>query len=149
MKLMMSAFVLPVLLVAQSATEPTAVFSMIRENRMSELQSWAKQSKPDSVADKLGNRPLHYAALYGSAESVKVLVEAGAQTEVRNAGEVTPLIYAATDLAKVKLLLAKGADVKAVSKQGRTALHLAVASADGLAIARMLLAKGPYKFLIS
>ena len=142
MNLLMTAVVFPVLLVAQSATEPTAVFSMIRDNRMSELQSWVKKNRPESVADKLGNQPLHYAALYGSPEAVQVLLEAGAPTEVRNAGEVTPLIYAATDLAKVKLLLAKGADVKAVSKQGRTALHLAVASADGLAIARLLLAKG-------
>jgi ankyrin repeat protein len=142
MKYVIAAIVIPGLLAAQNAAGPEAVFSMIRENRMSELQSWAKQNKPDNVADKLGNRPLHYAALYGSAESVKVLLEAGAQTEVRNVGDVTPLIYAATDLAKVKLLLAKGADVKAVSKQGRTALHLAVASADGLAVARMLLAKG-------
>ncbi|MBN8732987.1 MAG: ankyrin repeat domain-containing protein [Acidobacteria bacterium] len=138
----MTAVVFPVFLVAQSATEPTAVFSMIREKRMSGLQSWAKKNRPDSVADKLGNQPLHYAALYGSPEAVKVLLEAGAPTEVRNTGEVTPLIYAATDLAKVKLLVAKGADVKAVSKQGRTALHVAVGSTDGLAIARMLLAKG-------
>ncbi|MBK7930719.1 MAG: ankyrin repeat domain-containing protein [Bryobacterales bacterium] len=142
MNLLMTAVVFPVLLVAQGATERTAVFSMIRENRMSELQSWVKKNRPDSVADKLGNQPLHHAALYGSPEAVKVLLEAGAPTEVRNTGEVTPLIYAATDLAKVKLLVAKGADVKAVSRQGRTALHVAAGSTDALAIARMLLAKG-------
>ena len=106
------------------------------------MKNWLKTNQPGSVADKLGNQPLHYAALFGSPESVQVLLDAGASPNARNTAEVTPLIYAGWNAAKVRILLAKGADAKAVSKMRRTALHLAVISTDGAEAARMLLDKG-------
>ena len=141
MKFTFAALLFPVLLVAQPASKPTDVFASIRENRISELKSWLQTNRPDAFADKLGNQPLHYAALYGSPESVQILLDAGASPNARNSGEVTPLIYAATDAAKVRMMLARGAEVKSASKQGRTALHVAAVSAQGFEIARMLLDK--------
>lgn len=142
MKQSLATLFFPVLLVAQPAAEPPAVFSAIRENRIDELKNWLKTNQPGSAADKLGNQPLHYAALFGSPESVQVLLDTGASPNARNTAEVTPLIYAGWNAAKVRMMLAKGADAKAVSKMGRTALHLAVISTDGAEAARMLLDKG-------
>ena len=142
MKSTLAALLFPVLLVAQPAAEPPAVFSAIRENRLDELKNWLKTNQAGSASDKLGNLPLHFAALYGSPESVQLLLEAGASPNARNTAEVTPLIYAGWNAVKVRMMLAKGADAKAVSKMGRTALHLAVISAEGSEAARMLLDKG-------
>lgn len=142
MKITCAALLFPVLLVAQPASKPTDVFALIRENRMAELATWLQTNSPGSFADKLGNQPLHYAALYGSPESVQILLHAGASPDARNSGGVTPLIYAATDAAKARMMLAGGADVRASSRQGRTALHVAAVSAQGYETARMLLDKG-------
>ncbi|MEP7363216.1 MAG: ankyrin repeat domain-containing protein [Acidobacteriota bacterium] len=142
MKQTLAALLFPVLLVAQPAAEPPGVFSAIRQNRLDELKTWWKTNEPGSVADKLGNQPLHYAALYGSPEAVKALLDAGASPNGRNTAEVTPLIYAGWNAAKVRMMLEKGGDAKAASKMGRTALHVAVVSVDGADAARMLLDKG-------
>ena len=142
MRQALAAFLFPVLLAAQPAAGPEAVFSTIRDNRLDELKIWLKANPPGSVSDKLGNQPLHYAALYGSPEAVQALLDAGASPNARNTAEVTPLIYAGWNAATVRMMLAKGGDAKAASKMGRTALHIAVMSADGVEVARMLLDKG-------
>ena len=51
-------------------------------------------------------------------------------------------MWAATDLEKVRMLLARGADVKVASQRGRTALQNAVRSDGSAAIVRLLLGAG-------
>ena len=45
-----------------------------------------------------------------------------------NSAGATALMWSVTDIDKVRLLLARGANVKAVSERGRTALFLAARS---------------------
>jgi ankyrin repeat protein len=68
-------------------------------------------------------RPLHSAAASGVAESVRLLVEAGADVNARQQGGFTPLHAAAQhgDPAMLHLLLSKGADAAAATDDGRTA----------------------------
>ena len=63
---------------------------------------------------------LHAAALGNDAETVRVLVDAGLDVNASDFQGFTPLIYAASNvnLAAARLLLAKGADVNAVSGDG-------------------------------
>lgn len=76
--------------------------------------------------DPEGNSPLIYAAAAGSAASMRMLLDDGADPNVPNKAGVTPLMVSAGDLAKVKLLLAHGAKVNARANSGRSALQCAV-----------------------
>jgi ankyrin repeat protein len=110
---------------AGSAATPEEVFRAIRDNDLATLKQLVSKKEDAGLADSRGTTPLHYAAALGSVESVKLLIEAGADVQARNAMDATPLILAAPSAQKVALLLAKGADPNARSKAGRTALLVA------------------------
>jgi ankyrin repeat protein len=95
-----------------------------------------------NVKDRLDTTPLHYAALYGNTESVRILLEHGADLKARNKSEVTPLIYAAYNFEKTKLLVEKGADVNAKSAADMTPLLVAVSVHGNTETVRYLLEKG-------
>ncbi|MDX2152443.1 MAG: ankyrin repeat domain-containing protein [Bryobacteraceae bacterium] len=124
-----------------AAASPEEVFRAIRDGDEAAL----KRLIADGVANKpdaKGTTPLHYAAVYGSDASVRLLLEAGADVKARNVAGATPLILGAYSPSKAKLLLAKGADVKARSKGGRTAMHVAAGRAGGAGTLRLLLDAG-------
>ena len=116
-------------------------YQAIRTNDLATLQTLSKSSNINEK-DKRGTTPLHYAAAYGSAEAVRLLLAAGANVNARNDFEATPLMWAATDAEKVRLLVSGGADVNAKSKMGRTAVWLAAANDGSSAIVKFLLDSG-------
>lgn len=73
--------------------------------------------------------PLMWAASYGPIESVKALLEAGADVNAKDVRGMTPLMFAVSsemqDPAIVKLLLARGARREERSEAGETALDWA------------------------
>jgi ankyrin repeat protein len=75
-----------------------------------------------------GMTPLMYAARDGRMDTVRMLLEAGADINARDANDITPLITAITnnhpELARY--LIERGADVKAVDWYGRTPLWAAI-----------------------
>ncbi len=114
-------------------------YAAIRNDNVEEI----RKLLPDvRVTDKYSNTPLMYSAAVGSLESMKLLVEAGADVNARNAFDVTPLLMCAADEAKVRYLLSKGADANARSKQGRTALLIAAGTEGNSGVLRMLFAAG-------
>src|SRR4051794_41385913 len=68
------------------------------------------------IRDSRGNSPLMYAAALGSMETLRLLVEAGADLNLANDFGATPLMWCAGDLPKVRYLVSKGANVNARSK---------------------------------
>jgi ankyrin repeat protein len=92
-----------------------------------------------------GFTPLHYAAFFGGAESVRVLLEAGASpdADADNALHVRPLHSAATrgDREAVRLLLEAGAQTDPRQEGGYTPLHSA-AHNDNVELVQLLLAHG-------
>src|SRR5262245_31246155 len=89
-----------------------------------------------------GTTPVMYAALYGDAESVRVLLEHGADPNGRNDANATALMYAVDDAAKTQLLLDHGADPNAVSDEGQTPLLIAVTRPGAAPVVKLLLAHG-------
>ncbi len=89
-----------------------------------------------------GSTPLMYALLYGDADVVRLLLDNGADPNVRNEAGATALMWAVDDLEKTRLLLRRGADVNARSEDGRTALSIAASRYGSLAVVRLLLDSG-------
>ena len=88
-----------------------------------------------------GDTPLMYAALYGSAGTVRKLLDAGADPNFGNHLGATPLMWAVDDVDKVRILLDRGANMDAVSDERRTALRIALSRNDGEATALLLLGR--------
>ena len=114
----------------QDTTAPADdYFRAIRTNHLSALKKMSRSGLA-GVKDKLGWTPLHFAALYGSADAVRILLAAGADPNARSRNQATPLIFAAYSLEKTRLLVEKGADVNATANDSSTPLWVA-AGADG------------------
>ena len=86
-----------------------------------------------------GSTLLMYAALYGDAESVRLLLEAGAEPNIRNEAGATALMWAVDDLDKTRLLIRSGADVNARSDDGRTPLLIAAGRPGSYDVVKLLL----------
>jgi uncharacterized protein len=75
-----------------------------------------------------GMSPLLYAARDGRLETMRILLEAGANINATDANEITPLIAAITNNHPevARFLIERGADIKATDWYGRTPLWAAV-----------------------
>src|SRR5712691_9690281 len=137
--------VLCVLSAGVSFAQPKGIddfFRVVRGNDLDALRLLAAKSDLASVRNGLGATPLHYAASYGSTESVRILLDRGADPNARNNADITPLIYAAYNLEKTRLLVEKGADVNAHARNGVTPLMVAASVHGNVATVRYLLEKG-------
>src|SRR3954453_11504989 len=102
------------------------------------------RAEPDIVKLKGpgGSTPLMYAVLYGEADDVRLLLEAGAEPNARNEVGATALMWAADDLDKTRLLLRAGADPNARSDDGRTPLLVATTWPQSTDVVKLLLDRG-------
>jgi ankyrin repeat protein len=83
-----------------------------------------------------------HASAYGSPESVKLLLDRGADVNAHNQFDATALIWSANDPAKASMLIAKGADVNAKTQRGRTPLMVAATCEGCSNTVQLLLSKG-------
>jgi ankyrin repeat protein len=89
-----------------------------------------------------GSTPLMYAALYGDARAVQMLLDQGANANRRNDAGATALLWAADQPAAVRILLEHGADPNIRSADGLTPLLLAAARIGGSNVVKLLLDYG-------
>jgi ankyrin repeat protein len=93
-------------------------------------------------ADGFGSTALMHAAATGSIAVMRTLLDAGADPNVSNSRRATALHGAQPDVAKVALLLSKGAAVDPKTIEGRTPLYVAASLAAGTPSMRLLIEAG-------
>jgi ankyrin repeat protein len=89
-----------------------------------------------------GSTPFMYAVLYAGVPTLDRLLKLGADVNKRSDVNATALMWAATDLEKVQLLLEHGAEVNARSRDMRTPLMIAARRPDNTAAVKLLLEHG-------
>jgi len=103
----------------------------------------AHLSKGDLQArDKRGATPLMHAAAFGNFETLKMLLDAGADVNAHNDRNATALLWAARDEEKALLLIQHGADVNATSLEGQSPLIAAATRPDAAPVIALMIAKG-------
>src|SRR5687768_3123289 len=91
-----------------------AFYSAIRENDVTRLQAMLKGgANPNATDPRSGGTPLMYAAAVGSVQGMTTLLDHGADVNAANSVGATALMWAATDIEKTRLLLARGANARA------------------------------------
>ena len=115
----------------------------VRKHDIASVKALLKAA-PENVngLDSGGSAPLHHAAGFGTLETMKRLIEAGAEVDARNDRNSTPLHWAVSDTNKIRHLLANGADINAKTERERTPLSLAAAMRFDMAPLKLLLEKG-------
>lgn len=97
-------------------------------------------SHPDATDPLGGATPLMNAAAFGFLEAMKILLDQGADANLKSTSGATALMWAVTDIEKVRLLLTQGADPKMAAQRGRTALMLAARHDGGSPVVKLLIA---------
>jgi ankyrin repeat protein len=120
----------------------TRFYRAIRTNDLAGLRSLVSGGADVNVRDRRSETPLQYAAVAGSVDAMKFLIASGADVNVQNEFGATAVIWSATDLAKVKLLVEHGARVNDATRRGRTALLIAAMSDSSAEIVRYLVGHG-------
>lgn len=90
-----------------------------------------------------GSTPVMHAALYGSADLLTKMLDAGGDPNLRNHAGASALMWALDDIENVRVLLDRGADVNAFSSLGRAPLQLAAAQNESAPVVKLLLACRP------
>ena len=134
-------------LASGSATQPAGgssgdLYQAIRTNDLVRLKTLVPSHDEANAPGPLGSTPLMAAAAAGSVEAMAFLIDKGADIDAQNPFGTTALMMSATQIAKVRLLLDRGANAAIASKQGRTALFIAAMSEGSAPIVRLLMAKG-------
>jgi len=98
--------------------------------------------KATNLKGQAGSTPLMQAVLYGDLNSVRFLLDNGADPNIRNDAGATALMWAVDDLEKTRLLLDHGAEVNARSDDSRTPLLIAAGQPGCNAVVKLLLDRG-------
>jgi len=120
-----------------------AFYSTIRANDLAGLAAMLKAgADPNLKEERGGLTPLMYAAEVGSTDAMRMLLDNGANPNLKNDSDSTALMWSVSDAAKVRLLLEHHADVNTATKRGRTAILLASLTDRSAEIMRLLIAAG-------
>jgi len=104
-------------------------------------------ARVDVMPYEHNRQPIHQAAVHGSVEAVRLLLDAGASPTPENdtfdGSEISPFLLACGSgkVESVNIFLDRGVDAHMTSKNGKSALHYA-AHGGYVAIAQVLIDKG-------
>jgi ankyrin repeat protein len=116
-------------------------YQAIRNDNAGDLRALV-ESQDVNAKDSRGATPLMYAAAFGNAKQMKLLLESGADVNAENAFQATAIIWAGGDAVKSRMLIEHGAGVNVRTQQGRTAIMAAAKRNGNADLVRLLLEKG-------
>jgi len=126
---------------AALAGDGAGLFQAIRNGDLTAVKSHLAKGEIEA-RDKRGATPLMHAAAFGNIETLKLLLDTGADVNARNHFDATALLWCARAPDKARLLIERGASVNIQSKQGRTPLMVASLRRGNSAIVALMLSKG-------
>ena len=129
------------LMVPAASGENSTLFQAIRNGDVPTVKRHLTKAEVNAT-DPRGVTPLMHAAAFGNIETLRVLLDAGAEVNGRNRMDATALLWAAGDAEKARLLIERGADVAIQSKQGRTPLMAAASWPGNSRVVALILSKG-------
>jgi N-acyl-D-amino-acid deacylase len=124
---------------------PAELARAIRDGDLKAVRAQLNGGVDVNARDADGNTPLLLAAVYAGPDCVELLIKKGADVKAINKFGVTPLIRAATNYEKAKLLIDAGADVRVKTTFLKaTPLTLAARKCGNSKTVKLLLSKGAY-----
>ena len=119
---MLRAFMLAVLSSAMLlAADARDLLVAIRRGDYQQVQGLLRSGADVNTADNDGTTALMHSVIESDVNMMKLLIDSGADVNAKNALDSTALMYAATNLAKTRLLLEAGADVQRQEQARRDA----------------------------
>ncbi|HEU4686994.1 MAG TPA: ankyrin repeat domain-containing protein [Vicinamibacterales bacterium] len=131
-----------VALSAQTNESRDALFAAIRSGSVPEVERLLTGGASTDGVDADGTPALMAATLFGGADLVKLLLDRGADPNRPGVGGTTALMWAVPNLEKVRLLVARGANVNAQSDTGRTPLLVAAGYPGTVDVLQLMLRSG-------
>jgi ankyrin repeat protein len=119
-----------------------AVEALRKGDRSSFMKFVSEDKKLLNARGPEGSTPFMYAVLYSDSSTLEQLLKKGADPNRANDAKATALMWAVTDLAKTRVLVAHGADVNAMSGDFRTALIVAAGRPGAGPLVQFLLDHG-------
>src|SRR5580658_1285315 len=118
------------------------LFTAIRNGDHAQVSKLLRAGTEVNSTDSDGTTALMHSVIESDVRMMKLLIDGGANVNARNTLDSTALMYAATNLAKTRLLLDAGADVKVTGKRGATPMSVAVTADGSTPVLKLLIAKG-------
>jgi ankyrin repeat protein len=125
-----------------SAAGSPELLIAIRNNDYAHVSKLLRAGADVNTADSDGTTALMHSVIESDVKMMKLLIDSGANSNAKNALDSTALMYASTNLAKTRLLLDAGTDVKVTGKRGATPLSIAVTAFGSTPVLKLLTAKG-------
>ena len=136
------AALLAVALVAQGDLARDPLIAAIQGGSAAQIERLVKGGANPNVVDAEGVPALMSAVLFGDARAVELLLQRGADPNRQGPSGTTALMWAIPDVDKVRVLLARGAEVNARSQTERTPLLVAASYPGTVDVLRLLLDRG-------
>src|SRR5947209_17671228 len=95
---------------AAAAASPADVYTAIRTNDLARLRTLIASREDANAPGEFGQPPLLAAAVAGSVDAMRLLLDTGADVNAQNPFGSTALMLSATQMPKVQLLLDRGAN---------------------------------------
>jgi ankyrin repeat protein len=124
------------------AAGPPDLLVAIRNGDHSQVRKLIEAAGDVNTVDNDGTTALMHSVIESDVKMMKLLIDKGANVNMKNSLDSTALMYAATNLAKTRVLLDAGAEVKVKGKRGATPMSVALTTFGSTPVLKLFVNKG-------